>query len=68
MRKYAVVFVHGLAKKPPKEKLEEIWRWGLERADTPEPFKGNNPGIDLEDKGVPNTFNYYPHRSLDQCQ
>ena len=31
MRKYAVVFVHGLAKKPSPEKLEEIWRWGLER-------------------------------------
>lgn len=59
MRKYAVVFVHGLAKKPPKKKLEEIWRWGLERDDTPEPFKGNNPGIDLDHKGVPGTFNYY---------
>ena len=23
MRKYAVIFVHGLAKKPPLEKLEE---------------------------------------------
>jgi len=33
MRKYAVVFVHGLAKKPPPEKLEEIWRWGLSRVD-----------------------------------
>lgn len=59
MRKYAVVFVHGLAKKPQKEKLEEIWRWGLERADTPEPFKGSNPGIDLDEKGVPGSFNYY---------
>jgi hypothetical protein len=26
MRKYAVVFAHGLAKKPPPAKLEEIWR------------------------------------------
>lgn len=48
MRKYAVVFVHGLAKKPSPEKLEEIWRWGLERADTPAPFDGDNPGIYLD--------------------
>ena len=32
-RDYAIVFVHGLAKKPPSEKLEEIWRWGLSRPD-----------------------------------
>lgn len=59
MRKYAIVFVHGLAKKPSREKLEEIWRWGLERADTPAPFDGNNSGIDLYIKGVPSLFNYY---------
>ena len=59
MRRYAVVFVHGLAKKPSPEKLEEIWRWGLERADTPAPFHGHNPGIDLDTQGVPGLFNYY---------
>ncbi len=59
MRKYAVVFVHGLAKKPPPDKLEEIWRWGLERTDAPPPFDGINPGIDLDTKGVPGVFNYY---------
>ena len=30
MRRYAVVFIHGLAKKPSPAKLEEIWRWGTE--------------------------------------
>ncbi|SEB22704.1 triacylglycerol lipase [Variovorax sp. YR216] len=59
MRKYAVVFVHGLAKKPPPEKLEEIWRWGLERSSAPAPFDGKNPGINLNTKGVPAVFNYY---------
>jgi len=59
MRKYAVVFVHGLAKKPPPEKLDEIWRWGLERSNAPAPFDGKNPGINLDTKGVPAVFNYY---------
>lgn len=59
MRKYAVVFVHGLAKKPAPDKLEEIWRWGLERSDPPPPFDGGNPGIDLDTRGVPGLFNYY---------
>lgn len=59
MRKYAVVFVHGLAKKPSPEKLAQIWRWGLERGDTPAPFDGGNPGIDLDILGVPSLFNYY---------
>lgn len=59
MRKYAVVFVHGLAKKPPREKLEEIWRWGLERSSAPPPFDGKNPGIDLHTKGVEAVFSYY---------
>ena len=35
MKKYVVIFVHGLAKKPPPGKLEEIWRWGLGRSPTP---------------------------------
>lgn len=59
MKKYAVIFVHGLAKKPPPSKLEEIWRWGLGRSPTPPPFVGSNPGIDLDTEGVPAFFNYY---------
>lgn len=60
MRKYAVVFVHGLAKKPPPDKLEEIWRWGLERNDPRgDVFPNPNPGIDLNVRGVPGFFNYY---------
>jgi hypothetical protein len=41
-----VVFIHGLARKPPPEKLEEIWRWGLD-VDNPKPevFGYANPGI-----------------------
>ena len=60
MRKYAVVFVHGLAKKPPPEKHEEIWRWGLSRPDpNNDVFPNPNPGIDLHVEGVPAVFNYY---------
>jgi hypothetical protein len=60
MRKYAVIFVHGLAKKPPPAKLEEIWRWGLSRPDpNEEAFPNPNPGIDLDVEGVPALFNYY---------
>src|ERR1700730_4515180 len=60
MRKYAVIFVHGLAKKPPPAKLEEIWRWGLSRPDpNEEAFPHPNPGIDLDVEGVPALFNYY---------
>jgi hypothetical protein len=60
MRRYAVVFVHGLAKKPPPAKLEEIWRWGLSRPDpNGEAFPNPNPGIDLDVEGVPALFNYY---------
>jgi hypothetical protein len=32
-KRYAAVFVHGLAKKPAPPKLEEIWLWGLGRDD-----------------------------------
>ena len=35
-RPAAAIFVHGLAKKPPPEKLQEIWLWGLGR-DNPMP-------------------------------
>jgi len=59
MKQYAVVFVHGLAKKPPVEKLEELWRWGLERSPTPPPFAEKGSGINLNTKGVPAVFNYY---------
>lgn len=57
---YAIVFVHGLAKKPSPEKLEEIWRWGIERPDpNGDAFPNPNPGINLNDEGVPCLFNYY---------
>lgn len=58
--KAAVVFVHGLAKKPPLEKLQEIWLWGLRRDDPkPEVFGGKNPGINLDDQGVAYSFTYW---------
>jgi hypothetical protein len=55
-----VVFIHGLAKKPPAEKLKEIWLWGLGR-DNPMPsvFPAPNRGINLSAKGIPQAFNYY---------
>lgn len=60
MKKYAILFVHGLAKKPPQPKLEEIWRWGLSRPNpNDEAFPNPNPGIDLDVEGVPALFNYY---------
>jgi hypothetical protein len=59
-KRYAIVFVHGLAKKPVPEKLEEIWRWGLTRDDPKDDvFPNPNPGIDLNEEGVPAVFNYY---------
>ena len=59
-RPVAVVFIHGLAKKPPVEKLKEIWLWGLSR-DNPMPdvFAPPNNGVNLSAKGVPQIFNYY---------
>lgn len=59
-RPYAVVFIHGLAKKPAPDKLKEIWLWGLSR-DNPRPdvFAPPNRGINLANKGVPAFFNYY---------
>lgn len=60
MKKCAVVFIHGLAKKPEPSKLEEIWRWGLARNDpNNEAFPNPNPGLDLNVKEVPAVFNYY---------
>lgn len=56
----AVVFVHGLAKKPSPEKLEEIWLWALGRnGPRPEVFGTPNPGIDLIDQGVAFDFTYW---------
>ena len=59
-RPVAVVFIHGLAKKPPLEKLQEIWLWGLSR-DNPMPsvFPAPNQGLNLATHGVPHRFNYY---------
>lgn len=58
--KAAVVFVHGLAKKPPPEKLSEIWLWGLEREEPkPEVFGTPNPGIHLGDQGIDYAFTYW---------
>jgi hypothetical protein len=59
-RRCAVVFIHGLAKKPPEEKLLELWHWGISR-DNPRPdvFAAPNPGINLGTKGVPSELNYY---------
>jgi len=58
--KAAVVFVHGLAKKPPPQKLQEIWLWALGRGGPkPEVFGANNPGISLEDQGIAFSFTYW---------
>jgi len=59
-RPAAAIFIHGLAKKPSPEKLQEIWLWGLGR-DNPMPtvFRPPNTGIDLGTRGVPQQFNYY---------
>lgn len=47
----AVVFIHGLAKKPPPPKLEEIVRWGLDTDDPkPEVFGYDNPGLVTAEK------------------
>ena len=56
----AVVFVHGLAKKPAPDKLLELWLMGISRGNPrPDVFDPPNLGIDLVDKGVPHVFNYY---------
>jgi hypothetical protein len=59
-RSVASVFIHGLAKKPPPDKLKEIWLWGLSR-DNPRPdvFAPPNVGVNLSDRGVPQRSNYY---------
>lgn len=59
-KRSAVVFVHGLAKKPEPKKLLELWLMGISR-DNPRPdvFAPPNKGINLNTKGVPQEFNYY---------
>jgi hypothetical protein len=59
-KRSAVVFVHGLAKKPAPDKLLELWLMGIAR-DNPRPdvFAPPNKGISLVTKGVPHEFNYY---------
>ena len=52
-----LVLVHGLAKKPAPDKLEELWLWGLD-VDNPKPevFGLKNPGIGTATKvkiGIP---------------
>jgi hypothetical protein len=56
-RRVAVVFVHGLAKKPPPAKLAELWAWG-QRRDNPMPnvCAAPNPGIALNTAGGPPSF------------
>ncbi len=56
----AVVFVHGLARKPAPEKLRDLWLEGLARGNPrPEVFAAPNEGLALATKGVPSQFNYY---------
>lgn len=56
----AVVFIHGLAKKPPPERLREIWLESLGR-DNPMPtvFPPPNAGLSLGDAGIHDRFVYY---------
>src|SRR5687768_9357143 len=59
-RKAALVFIHGLAKKPPGDKLLEIWNWGLGRGNPmPDVFAAPNEGIALGAAGVPHRLSYY---------
>ncbi|AVX25257.1 PGAP1-like protein [Pseudomonas syringae pv. atrofaciens] len=56
----AVVFIHGLARKPAPEQLFELWQWGLSRGNPmPSVFAPPNEGIDLATEGVPHVLNYY---------
>ncbi len=56
----AIVFIHGLAKKPPPEKLREIWIDWLGR-DNPMPsaFEPPNDGLVLEAEGITDHFVYW---------
>ena len=56
----AVVFVHGLARKPAPEKLRDLWLEGLARGNPrPDVFAAPNEGLALSTKGVPTSFSYY---------
>ena len=56
----AIVFIHGLARKPSPEKLEFLWLEGLAR-DNPRPnvFAAPNAGIQLDLEDTEAFFNYY---------
>jgi hypothetical protein len=58
--KNAIVFIHGLARKPSPEKLAELWLEGLGR-DNPMPtvFAPPNAGVQLDLEGTDAFFNYY---------
>jgi hypothetical protein len=59
-RQAAVVFVHGLARKPAPQKLKELWLEALSRNNPrPDVFPSPNNGVNLGTKGVPQTFTYY---------
>lgn len=59
-RKAAVVFVHGLARKPSPAKLRELWTWGLtQEGPQPTVFPPPNPGIDLDALGRPQAYTYW---------
>ncbi len=59
-RPFAIVFIHGLARKPPPDKLREIWLWGLARENPmPSVFAPPNKGVDLNSMSIPQRFNYY---------
>jgi hypothetical protein len=59
-RNAAVVFVHGLAKKPPAATLLKIWVEGIERNNPrPDVFKEPNKGVSLRTHGVPHELTYY---------
>jgi hypothetical protein len=59
-RPVAVLFIHGLARKPAPEKLLELWQWGLSRGNPmPSVFAPPNEGLDLATDGVPHVLNYY---------
>ncbi|MCC2970492.1 triacylglycerol lipase [Massilia sp. IC2-476] len=56
----AVVFIHGLAKKPEKDELLKIWHWALLR-DNPMPnvFGESNKGMNLDTEDAPTIMSYY---------
>jgi hypothetical protein len=56
-----IVFIHGLAKKPAPERLEELWLWGLGLNNPrPDAFPPPNTGLKLgEVIDAPFVFNYY---------